>query len=97
MAYRDDQFEEDELCEEGDAGLDEREDPDESDMDESDAELPAIPCPYCRKEILEDAEICPHCRNFISYEDAPRHYPGWLVAGVVVCILIVLIWVVRNA
>ena len=33
--------------------LDEREDPDESDMDESD-EPELVPCPYCRKSVSED-------------------------------------------
>jgi predicted nucleic acid-binding Zn ribbon protein len=91
MSYREDQFEEDE-----NAGLDERDDPDDSDTDDDD-NAPTISCPYCQKEISEQAEVCPHCRNFISFEDAPRRYPPWLIAGVVVCILIVLAWMVTNA
>jgi hypothetical protein len=43
--------------------------------------------------ISEDAELCPHCKSYISDEDAPRRHPWWLVAGVVVCLLIVLLWI----
>lgn len=41
-------------------GLNDREMPDESDMDEHD-EPDLIPCPHCRKMIIEDAERCHHC------------------------------------
>ena len=90
MAQRDDEFEDDA----GDS--DDRDDPDASDMDDDD-DPDTVPCPYCGRQILEEAELCPYCRNFISSEDAPRHYPRWLVAGVIVCIVIVLVWVVSNA
>ena len=90
MAQRDDEFEDDA----GDSH--DRDDPDPSDMDDDD-DPETVPCPYCGKQILEEVELCPYCRNFISFEDAPRHYPRWLVAGVVVCIVIVLVWVVSNA
>ena len=90
MPHLDDEFEDDV------AYSDDRDDPDASDMDDGDA--PAmVECPYCGKQMIEEAEICPHCRNFVSSEDAPRHRPRWLVAGVVVCVVIVVIWVVSNA
>jgi predicted nucleic acid-binding Zn ribbon protein len=64
--------------------------PDEADQDSADVE----PCPYCRKPVYTDAEVCPHCGSYISHEDAPRRKPMWLVIGVIVCILlIVLVWV----
>ena len=94
MAYRDTEYDDDEL--EGGADLDDREDPDASDMDDDD-DPPLVPCPYCGREISEEAEVCPHCRNFISAEDAPRGRPRWvIVAGVVLCLLIVLIWVLAH-
>lgn len=36
-----------------------------------DDEPETVPCPYCRREIVEDAERCPYCENYISAEDAP--------------------------
>ena len=69
-----------------------REDPDDSDVDEDD-DPPVVSCPYCGKAVSEEAEMCPHCKSFISFEDAPRRVSGWWVAGVVVCLLIVLTWV----
>jgi hypothetical protein len=77
------------------AEYDDPENPDESDMDEDDEEGPdVVECPYCRAEILEDAERCPRCGNFISEEDAPRRKPAWLVlSAVVLVVAIVVTWV----
>ncbi len=45
----------------------------------SDDEIPTVPCPYCKAEILEDAERCPRCENYISAEDAPTSgKPLWI-------------------
>ena len=38
----------------------------------SDDEIPTIECPYCRREISEEAQWCPHCENYLSREDAPH-------------------------
>jgi hypothetical protein len=91
MAYGEDEFEDE-------TDLHEREDPDESDADESnvsDDDSETLPCPYCRKPVYEEADVCPHCRNFVSFADVPSRRPWWLVAGVAVGVVIVLIWVVR--
>ena len=37
----------------------------------SDDDLPTVPCPYCRREVSEEAQWCPHCENYLSKEDAP--------------------------
>ena len=37
----------------------------------------AIPCPYCRVEIYEDTELCPHCGSYIIDEDVPST-PTWV-------------------
>src|SRR5262245_44427694 len=29
------------------------------------------PCPYCNREIHEDAERCPYCEQYVSQEDSP--------------------------
>jgi hypothetical protein len=76
-----------------------REAPDPSDMDADDADdanhdddVDTIPCPYCRKPVYEQADICPHCGSFISREDAPRRRPWWVWLGAVLAFLAVLYW-----
>ena len=69
---------------------------DEWDGDEWDDEEPTISCPYCRREIHEDAVRCPHCENYLSEEDepAPSRKPWWLIVGVIVCLYLVYRWIV---
>jgi hypothetical protein len=72
----------------------------EPDRDDEDADLhddeeePTIPCPYCRREIHEDAERCPYCEHYISAEDAPVRKPWWLVLGVGACLYVVYRWII---
>jgi hypothetical protein len=53
-----------------------------------------VSCPYCKREILEDAEWCPRCESYISREDAPS--PGksraWIVM-MVLALLAAVMWV----
>ena len=94
MSPRNYQDEDDEAEEESDP--DERHDPDESDTDddEGDERAETVPCPYCRKPVYEQAEVCPSCGNYISGEDAPRRRPWWIWLGVALClIVVVLVWV----
>jgi hypothetical protein len=60
--------------------------------DESEEE-PTIPCPYCRREILEDSPFCPHCERYISEEDhaGPRK-PLWVFLTALVCLGIAIWW-----
>ncbi|MFM9057680.1 MAG: hypothetical protein ACKOSQ_00890 [Planctomycetaceae bacterium] len=62
--------------------------------DDSDEE-PTVPCPYCRREILEDVPQCPYCEHYISAEDhiAPKK-PVWIIATALVCLGIALWWVI---
>ena len=54
-----------------------------------------IPCPYCKREIHEDSQRCPHCEQYISAEDAPpAAKPWWLLIGVAVCLYVVYRWIV---
>lgn len=72
-----------------------REMPDPSDMDQDD-DVVLSRCPYCKKMIAEDAEICPRCGSFISQEDSieEQKFPKWFVVAVVVVILMmVFFWV----
>ncbi len=62
---------------------------------EDDEEEPTVLCPYCRREIHEDADRCPHCERYISQEDAPvTRKPWWLVVGVAACLYLVYRWTV---
>jgi hypothetical protein len=84
MAYTPDEDEEE--------TLDDRDLPDELDMDESD-EPELIQCPECRKYIVEDAERCHHCGKYISVESAPRRVPLWMVVGVILMLMAVMVWI----
>jgi hypothetical protein len=44
-----------------------------------DEDIPTVPCPYCRREISEEAQWCPHCENHVSQEDAPPRSWFWAV------------------
>jgi hypothetical protein len=69
------------------------EDWDHGECEDDEADEPTKHCYYCRAEIHEDTERCPECGNYQSQEDAPSQpKPLWLVAGVVICLLLVLWW-----
>ena len=56
---------------------------------------PTVPCPYCRREIHEESQRCPHCGQYISQEDAPPGpKPWWLIVGVLLCLFVVYLWIV---
>ncbi|MFT3784604.1 MAG: hypothetical protein QM770_00370 [Tepidisphaeraceae bacterium] len=40
------------------------------------------PCPFCRRMLRHDADVCHHCRNFILH-DPPRsvHPLRWMLGG----------------
>jgi predicted nucleic acid-binding Zn ribbon protein len=81
---------------EGDVGA--WEDPDESDMDDEDDDGPSlVACPYCQREISEDAEICPKCGSYISGEDAPRRrMPTLIIIGVALMALVLIAWAMMR-
>jgi len=65
----------------------------EEDLTDGDEE-PTVPCPYCRREILEDLPRCPYCERYISQEDAPSKPKSWLIViGVVLCLYVVYRWI----
>jgi hypothetical protein len=63
------------------------------DSDDWDDE-PTVPCPYCRREILEDSPRCPYCERYISEKDhaAPRK-PVWVILTALFCLGIAIWWV----
>jgi hypothetical protein len=78
------------------ADLRDREFPDETDLD--DAGEPSVDletCPYCGKAVYAQADICPHCRSFISF-GAPPPRPLWIIVTALVGILLVLTWVLLR-
>jgi hypothetical protein len=71
-------------------------DPEDEDWPDDWDEEPTIPCPYCRRDVLEDAERCPYCEHYLSKEDAPRERkPWWIIVGVVACLCVVYLWNAR--
>ena len=73
-------------------------DDDDSDSGDQDPDdEPTVPCPYCRREILEDSPRCPFCEQYISAEDSPGPgKPFWVVATALICLAIAL-WLVFGA
>ena len=67
---------------------------DHADLDDDSDEEPTVPCPYCRREILEDVPQCPYCERSISAEDHARtRKPSWIIATALVCLAAALWWV----
>jgi hypothetical protein len=67
---------------------------DDADIGDDSDEEPTVPCPYCRREILEDSPRCPYCERFISAEDhAGPKKPLWIIATALVCLGVALWWV----
>jgi hypothetical protein len=65
----------------------------EDDYDAEDDDEPTVACPYCRREIHEDAQRCPYCEKYISEEDAPpSRKPWWIIVGVILCLYAVYRW-----
>lgn len=61
--------------------------------EDDDADEPTVPCPFCRREILEDTPRCPHCERYLSPEDFARGAkPLWVIATAVVCLAIAIGW-----
>lgn len=63
------------------------------DSGDDSADEPTVPCPYCRRDMLEDSPRCPHCERYISAEDTalPRK-PLWVIVTALVCLAMVLWW-----
>jgi hypothetical protein len=79
---------------------DEREDEDEDwaddqeDYGDDSDDEPTVPCPYCRRDILEDSPRCPYCERYISEEDhASPKKPPWVIATAMICLGVAIWWV----
>ena len=78
-----------------DDGADDDWDPeDDADLGDDLDDEPTVPCPSCRREILEDVPQCPYCGQYISAEDhAGPSKPRWIIATALVCLAVTLWWV----
>ncbi len=66
-----------------------------NDTEDSDDES-TIPCPYCRREIIEDTPRCPYCERYISDENLPlRRQPLWIIVTALICLGVAIWWVIR--
>ena len=64
-----------------DQDYDDPEDPDAADQDVHD-DPETFSCPFCRREVVEGADICPKCGNFIGGTDdsvTSRTHPRWVI------------------
>lgn len=79
-------------------------DQDDDDWDDGEADIgddqdsddePTVPCPACRREILEDSPRCPHCGRYLSAEDhVGPGKPPWVIVTALVCLAAALWWIV---
>lgn len=70
---------------------------DDSSSWDDDDESETQPCPYCRREIHEDAERCPYCERYLSDEDSEGRMPDkplWFVIGFILCVLVICYWLI---
>jgi hypothetical protein len=70
----------------------------DAEFDGDEAEEPATaPCPFCRREILEDAPRCPHCERYLTDEDHARsRTPRWVLVTAILC-LAAAVWMALAA
>ena len=75
--------------------LDDREFPEPDGEEEAQATVDTVPCPFCKQPVYDNAERCPHCRNYLFYEGAqPGEKPWWFILGVIDCLLVVVyVWI----
>ncbi len=52
-------------------------------------------CPYCHRQVHEQAIRCPYCENYLSKEDAPAtRKPWWMILGALLCLYALYRWIV---
>lgn len=75
-----------------DPDLRDPEEPDDFDRDDDDSEeaTDTDPCPFCRQEVHAQTDICPHCGNFIIWDEHRGRSPRGLWILLVGLILLVL-------
>lgn len=72
-------------------------DDEEADLGDDADEEPTVPCPSCRRDILEDSPRCPHCGRYISEEDhASSKKPLWVIVTAVACLAAAIWWTLAT-
>jgi predicted nucleic acid-binding Zn ribbon protein len=68
---------------------------DEWDDETSEDDPQIVPCVHCGEEVLEDAEKCHRCGEYLTDSELnnPRK-PLWFVITVLICLVIVYFWTV---
>ena len=96
-------FEDDFEKDDGDDREGRDEDPDPSDQDDSD-DTDTRSCPFCRKPVYERADVCPHCGNFITFDETAFPRKLWFFLAVVLALAVVImayvmyvVFIVRSA
>jgi hypothetical protein len=60
-------------------------DDEEGDDDSDDGDDDTIPCPYCGRQIYEDAVRCPKCERYLSDEDrTTTSKPRWVIVTAII-------------
>jgi hypothetical protein len=72
--------------------LDERDLPDESDVKDGEGESGTYPCPYCGKEVYEDAVRCPHCQRYVSPKGARSGVGKWIAIVILLGVAALAAW-----
>jgi predicted nucleic acid-binding Zn ribbon protein len=76
--------------------LEDREFPDEADVDGDDS-TDTVPCRHCGRPVYAGAEVCTHCNQYVSDEDSPPpRKPHWFIIGVMVTVAIVVLWILLR-
>jgi hypothetical protein len=72
--------------------------PQDIDLEEfgDDGEEETMPCPNCGKEIYEDAEFCPYCKNYVELKAAGGSKHLWWVALVVLVVVAFFFFYLRD-
>ena len=84
MRFRDDRDEDDDAWDDDSEA--------DADLRDDDDDDPTVPCPFCRRDILEDTPRCPYCERYLSPDDfARRSKPLWVLITAAVCLAIA-IW-----
>lgn len=59
---------------------------DESDEDDDDEDV-YVSCPHCGGTMLEAADYCPSCQQWITSENVTRKGPAWWVVAIVIILI----------
>ena len=76
-----------------DEEYDDSEAPDAADQDSHD-DPETVACPFCGREVVEGADLCPKCGNFIGGSDdhtSTRLHAPWVIITAIV-LLVAIAW-----